>query len=232
MTYQAALPLLPCPAGIQPAAPRLVPSSFSATSFDAALELRLRRLARRGSPIALGSVESPYVPEPGSRSPLAVLTPFDGLQVTVTTRSPRFLDDLDRLVDLDRRHAVTVDVVLAAIDPFLVRRLEPQAPDARTRLRMVARLAAEGIAVRLVCAPWRPGLNDGEPGLRALLQAARDAGAQDVLAHACPASASRLARLRGALKPLVHSEDAGQGLATLERLRLEHGFPRPVAGRG
>jgi DNA repair photolyase len=163
---------------------------------------------------------------------------FEGLEVSITTRSPKIVDDLDLLVELDRRCSVSVDVTLASLDPFLVRRLEPGAPggaDARARLRMVARLAAEGIAVRLVCTPWRPGLNDGEPALRALVAAARQAGAQDVVPGPLSARPSRLARLRGALTgraAAVIPEGAEAGLAVLRRLRLEYGFPRLVAGRG
>ena len=103
---------------------------------------------------------------------------------------------------------------------------------------MVARLAAEGIAVRLVCTPWRPGLNDGEPALRALVAAARQAGAQDVVPGPLSARPSRLARLRGALTGRAtavvpeRAEGAEAGLAVLRRLRLEYGFPRLMAGRG
>jgi DNA repair photolyase len=160
---------------------------------------------------------------------------FEGLNVSIATRSPKILDDLDLLVELDRRCSVSVDVTLAALDPFLVRRLEPGAADARSRLRMVARLAVEGIAVRLVCTPWRPGLNDGEPALRALVAAARQAGAQDVVPGPLSARPSRLARLRGAFTgraTAVVPEGAEAGLAVLRRLRLEYGFPRLVAGRG
>lgn len=248
MAHQAALPLtavpalgpdllaLPSPAASR--IPRLKPTdprrdaAPGAAGAAGALDIWLRRAARRGDPIALGTAEDPYAPsaEAGVRSPLASLRQHEGLEVSVITRSPEILRDLDLLVDLDRRCSVTVGMVLAALDPFLVRRLEPEAADPKARLRAVTRLAAEGLAVCIVCAPLRSGLNDSERALRPLFAAAREAGAQDVV----PASdrPTRFARLRGVLSLRSHQADADAHLAVFRRLRLEHGFPRPVAGRG
>jgi DNA repair photolyase len=204
-----------------------------------ALEIGLRRAAHRGQPVVLGSVEDPYTPAAptedieGVRSPLAALARFDGLEVAVTTRSPEILRDMEALLELDRRCAVTVDMLLAAADPFLVRRIEPQAAEARARLLAVARLAAEGIAVRILCTPLSPGLNDSERALRQLFAAAREAGAQDVLAGAsADCRPTCLARLRGVLHRQQDPADFDPRLAVFRRLRLEHGFPRPMAGRG
>jgi DNA repair photolyase len=171
----------------------------------------------------------PYVPG----ADLAALRGFEGLDVAVTTQSPAILDDLERLVELDRRCSVTVDMMLAAVDPFLVRRLEPGAADARSRIKSVAGLAAEGIAVRILCTPLCPGLNAGETALRALFAAARDAGALDVLAGTAAVRASRLTRLREALSGR-RAPEAGLDprLHLFRRLKLEFGFPRMSAGRG
>jgi DNA repair photolyase len=226
-------------ARVKPTAPRRE-DVFGIGSSGSALEIALRRAARRGHPIALGTAEDPYAPAADSdhvRSPLAALAGFEGLEVAVTTRSPEILRDLGLLAELDRRCAVTVDMLLAALDPFLVRRLEPRAPtkdsnDPKARLRAVARLAAEGIAVRIVCTPLQPGLNDTERALRPLFAAAREANAHDVLP--APDRPTRLARLRGAL-PLHRRHDPAafdRRLAAFRRLRLEYGFPRPMAGRG
>src|SRR5919106_3577008 len=110
-------------------------------------ELRLRRAARKGGPVVLGTAEEPY----NGGASLASLLRFEGLEVSITARSPEILRDLDVLVELDRKGSVTVDMVLAAVDPFLSRRLEPRleqkTADPKARLQAVARLAAEGIAV-------------------------------------------------------------------------------------
>ncbi len=247
MARQAVLPLSAAPATALAIVPDIVPAPSpagsriprlkptdprrdAASGVAGALEVWLRRAARRGDPIALGTAEDPYEPVAEGKSPLAALRQHEGLEVSVITRSPEILRDLDLLVDLDRRCSVTVGMVLAALDPFLVRRLEPQAAEPKARLRAVARLAAEGIAVRIVCAPLRSGLNDTERALRPLFAAAREAGAQDVVP--APDRPTRLARLRDVLarRPSLAHFDAH--LAVFRRLRLEHGFPRPVAGRG
>jgi len=222
--------------GSSPAAsriPRLKPTDPRRDAMPGApgaLEVWLRRAARRGDPIALGTAEDPYEPAAEGKSPLAALRQHEGLEVSVITRSPEILRDLDLLVDLDRRCSVAVGMVLAALDPFLVRRLEPQAAEPKARLRAVARLAAEGIAVRIVCAPLRFGLNDTERALRPLFAAAREAGAQDVVP--APDRPTRFARLRGVLARRPSPAHFDAHLAVFRRLRLEHGFPRPMAGRG
>jgi DNA repair photolyase len=241
MSRQAALPLVAVPAPtsiprietLDPIAPRRRSGAGSWVNPAAsALETVLHRAARRGEPVTLGTAEDPYTPPADGRSPVAALRQHEGLEVLVTTRSPEILRDLDRLVDLDRRCSVTVDMVLAALDPFLVRRLEPGAPEPKARLRAVARLAAEGIAVRIVCAPLRSGLNDRESALRQLFAAAQESGALDVVAT--QDRPTRLARLRGVLSRRHLPDSAGfdARLAVFRRLRLEHGFPRPMAGRG
>lgn len=171
---------------------------------EAPLDRRLLRAALRGGPIVLGTFEDPYQPAAaGARARLASFAPFEGLDITLTTASPLLLRDLDLLVDLDRRHAVTVHVPMAAPDP--------------EQLEMIERLTAEGIAAGVVCTPAADGL--GERALRRLFTAAREAGAYDVLAG--PAGRRRENR-----------REHDRFLALFRRLRLEHGFPRPVPGRG
>lgn len=132
--------------------------------------------------------------------------------LSVAIRSPLSPRHLDLLVELDRRHSVTVDVEIPAAD----------AEGARPLLKTVSRLAAEGIATRVVCPPAAQGTRDGEETLRSLLAAAREAGAWDVAAEI--PSRFRFIRLR-------KGRDRNR-LATFRRLRLEYGFPRPVSGRG
>lgn len=194
MILKATFPLL---------SPLFPVSVVSAASEHSA---RLQRAARRGGPVALGTPAAPY--EPAGRSPLAALEGIDGLEITVVTRSPEIVRELDLLADLDRRCFVTVEMMASVTDPVLAWKLEA-----------VARLAAEGIAVRVLC-PQAAGADDGEAALRKLLAAAREAGAWDVRALAAP-------RKRLSLRP-----KATDTLTTFRRLRLEYGFPREMAGRG
>lgn len=162
-------------------------------------EKRLLAAAAKGKSIAVGSRDRPYEPAAAARSPWRLLRPFHGLTITITTRSPEILRERSILAELDRRHAVTVDVVIA--DPGL---------DTRAALRTVRGLAGEGLTTRVVVRR-PPAGRVAEARLRRLFEAARRAGAFDVVA--CPAGG-------GSEPPLFR------------QLRLEHGFPRSLPGRG
>jgi DNA repair photolyase len=163
------------------------------------------------------------------RSLLQTLTRTEGLEISITTRSPRVLQDLSLLTELDQRHVVRVDVPVPAIDAELARQIEPREPAPEARLWAVSQLAAEGIATRVIVRPLLPGVNDGEESLRALFEAAVDAEAFDVALDAIPAARAQLSLWPGARRSGAGREAL---LATFRRLRLEHGFPRATPGRG
>jgi DNA repair photolyase len=155
------------------------------------------------------------------------ISSISGIEISILTRSPLLLRDLDLLADLDRRHAVTVSVLIPAVDAKLARRIEanpspqspPSPPSPDSRFELVHALAAHGIATRVVCTPIRPGLNNSVAVLRRLLARAHEAGAFDV------SPAPR----HPALRPT--SAESRQLLALFHRLRLERGFPRTSPGR-
>jgi hypothetical protein len=206
--------------------------------------------------------------------------PLPGIEISIFTRSPLLLRDLDLLLDLDQHHAVTVTVLIPAADPVPALRAElPQAarrfphpahpahsahpahaalaahpampaapahaghgalspcpaapaasaradralpayPSVAARFDLVRALASNGIATRVLCTPFVPGVNNRVALLHRLFDQARRAGAFYVAAAprhpALPASAFEERHLL----PVFH------------RLRLEHGFPHAVAGRG
>ncbi len=168
------------------------------------LERRLRTSAGSGRRIVLGTVARPYEPLVLGGAPLAALKRFEGLEIAVTTRSPEIVEQLDLLVELDQRHAVTVDMLIATGDPG--------SADLRERLRAVSTLAAEGLTTRIVVTGL-PGLVAGrrqaEAWTRRLFEAARESRAFDVAAAGHATAWSNLFR----------------------RLRLELGFPRQIPGR-
>jgi DNA repair photolyase len=169
---------------------------------SAALERRVRKSMLRREPIVAGSLADPY--ETGSSpSPLRLLMATEGLEVSVTTASPRILRELDLLVELDRRHSVAVRIVVPV----------SRTPDAAARLEAARRLAAEGITTRLVLAP-APGARAAD--VRTLLAEAREDGIFDVEIDLEREPVGERKRLR----------------AAFWSLRLEHGFPRTVPGRG
>jgi len=157
------------------------------------------------APIALGGAglgddlwSDPYSPDraPATTATLETLDRYEGLAISLSTRQPRVLEDLDLLTHLDGKHAVTVTVPL-----------ESDAPASEARLQTVKALAARGLAVRILVVPRSAPPRDTQR-LERLFAAAAAAGAQDVQTRWDP-------------------------LPTIfERLRLAHGFPQPVAGRG
>jgi DNA repair photolyase len=169
-----------------------------------AMERRVRRAALRREPVMLGTANTPYEPPARGESPLRTLLPLaDGLEVAVTTATPRILGELDLLAELDRRHSVTVRITAPL----------PATLDPGPRLRAAHSLAAEGIATVLLLVPSRA---DCEEELRFFLEQAREAEIHDVEIETAGLRRADRAPLR----------------ATFRRLRLEHGFPRGMAGRG
>jgi DNA repair photolyase len=175
----------------------------------AAFARRLRKAALRREPIVVGSAASPYEPAAGrvEENPLRrVLLREEGLEIAITTGTPRILRELDLLAELDRRHSVAVRMVVPATG----------AHDPEPRLRAVRGLTAEGIATSVLLSPLPPGSRSREEILRFLLEEALEAGALDVEIDA------RSLR-RGERDHLV---------SLFWRLRLEYGFPRRASGRG
>lgn len=171
---------------------------------EAALERQLRRSVARKGPVVVGSATDPYDPavHGTARALLETFLRREGLEISIVTRSPRIANDLELLVELDKRHSVTVRTVL-----------EAAGLDTAARMHAARALAAEGITTVILCRPATP---DGEEGLRSILEEARESGAFDVEVEAGTLDRAGRAAV----------------LATFRRLRLEYGFPLDVPGRG
>ena len=217
-----------------------------------ALERQLKRASLRGEAIVIGTVTDPYQPAERrhgiTRSLLEALRAAAGLDLSISTKSPLILRDLALLAELDRRHAVTVNISLTTTDPELSQRIEPQAPDPRARLRALARLAGEGIATRLHCMPILPRLTDRAAVLAPLLQAAHQAGAFDAAGGPLELRGAARARfwpwLRREFPDLVphyrrlyarrghlRKRQREEVMAEFRLLRLRLGFPLDRPGR-
>ena len=191
MIRQATLPLL-----------FVLSPSFQADPAEV-IERKVHRAAIRREAIILGTAAAPYEPA-REASPLRTLMPLgDGLKVAITTASPHILGELELLAELDRRHSVTVRLLVPVPSPL----------DPGPRLRAAHSLAAEGITTVLLLAPVATAR---ESEMRFFLEAAREAEVHDVEIETTP--------LRRAERPALQD--------TFRRLRLEHGFPRASAGRG
>ncbi|MEM7584848.1 MAG: hypothetical protein AAF560_15760 [Acidobacteriota bacterium] len=171
------------------------------------VEKTLCKSAQRGRRIVLGTAEVPYEPLILEGAPLAALEQFEDLEIVITTRSPEIREQLELLVELDRKHAITVDMLVATDDP--------ESPDVEERLAAVAALAAEGITTRIITTDLPEGRSDAGPRrteliVRELFKAARKCQAYDVASSSPSLGGRRL----------------------IQRLRLEYGFPRLLPGRG
>src|SRR5919108_1220576 len=142
-----------------------------------------RELARRSwrrELVAIGAATDPYQPAEGryrlTRGCIQALgeahTPL-----SLITRGPLVVRDVDVLSEASRRAKVSVSISLATLDDGLASRLEPGVAPPRQRLRAIRELTDAGIAAGLALAPVLPGLTDAPESIAAVLAGARDAGA-------------------------------------------------------
>jgi DNA repair photolyase len=146
-----------------------------------ALARQLANARRSGQLIALGTATDPYQPAEGrfevTRRLLEAAREIPGLRLSITTKSALIARDASLLAALATRSEVSVNFSVVTVDPALARRLEPRAPRPDLRFEAMRTLAAAGVETRLFVMPVLPLITDGEANLRALLQAARGAGA-------------------------------------------------------
>lgn len=158
-----------------------------------------RELAKgkwKGGWIAIGTATDPYQPlerqQELTRRILEVLVMYR-LPVTITTRSPLILRDIDLLQRLNRYAPCSVNISINTLDVNVWRRIEPESPHPRARFQTVKQLHEAGIRVGIFLAPILPFLTDDEQTIDQLLREAREADASFV-------SASVL-RLKPEVKP-------------------------------
>jgi DNA repair photolyase len=155
----------------------------------AALEHDLRsirnRAARQGpQTILIGTATDPYQPAERqyqvTRAILTRLRRERGLRVGLITKSPLVCRDIDLLKGLARHHVLSVYVSLLSVDGHVIHIFEARSPMPHVRLRALQQLTAAGIRAGLIVAPILPGISDSVQQVRALLRAAKHAGAQFV----------------------------------------------------
>ena len=145
-------------------------------------------LARPGwqrETVSIGAATDPYQPAEArfrlTRACLVELAeawnPF-----SIITRGPLAVRDVDVLQQASERADVTVHFSLPTLDERVWRTTEPGTAPPRSRLRAIRRLADAGIAVGVGMAPILPGLSDRPEQLRAVVRAARAAGAKSIWA--------------------------------------------------
>ncbi len=197
------------------------------------------------TPIVIGSATDPYQPAERrfgvTRQVLEYFLRHEGLHLGIITKSALIERDAVLLARLAERHVVSVHFSVGSLDHLLLRQLEPRSATPQSRLRVLRKLANLGVSCDVLIMPILPGLTDDEAQLRAVVQAAREAGAEEVAGGAVrmgPATRNTLMpwleRHRPALAERYRrhfsqgefvSREYSQALkARLDRLREEAGF--------
>jgi DNA repair photolyase len=157
---------------------------FAKVSAPELLRDELRAAKDKGLPIALGTATDPYQPAEAqfgiTRRILEVFADFEGLDLSITTKSSLILRDLDLLSTITKRHRFSAHVTITTLDVRLARLLEPKAPPPAKRLEAVARLASAGIRVGVNVMPILPGLTDAAGELEELTRSSAVAGAKSL----------------------------------------------------
>jgi DNA repair photolyase len=144
------------------------------------LRRELRRKSWTGAHVAMGTNTDPYQRCEGryrlTRGVLEVLRDYAN-PCSVLTKSPLLLRDLDLFVELAETAGFSANLSIGTLDEEVWRRSEPGTPHPKARMAAVKQLVAAGIPCGILMAPILPGISDSPEQLRAVVEAAADAGA-------------------------------------------------------
>ena len=150
------------------------------------VEVLRRELARRswaGDGVVIGAATDPYQPAEGhyrlTRGCLEALAAAHN-PLSIITRGPLIVRDIDVLVEAARRADVAVTFSVPTLDRRIWKATEPGTAPPRQRLRALTRLVDAGISAGVGLAPILPGLSDRPELLADVVRAARDAGATSI----------------------------------------------------
>lgn len=150
-----------------------------------ALREDLRRPGWRREHVSIGTATDPYQPIEGryrlTRGALEVL--YEQLTpASLVTKNTMAVRDAEIMAALAQRAGFRLIMSITTLDEPLARQLEPDVPAPQQRLAAVRTLAQAGVPVAVAVAPILPGLNDAAAGLKAVIEAAYDHGA-DIAFH-------------------------------------------------
>jgi DNA repair photolyase len=147
-------------------------------------ELARKRWAREG--VVIGAATDPYQPAEGryrlTRGCIEALAEVRN-PLTIITRGPLIVRDVDVLSEAARRADVSVTFSVPTLDDRVWRQTEPGTAPPRQRLRALERLVAAGIRTSVGMAPILPGISDAPEQLERVVRAAREAGATSIWAN-------------------------------------------------
>lgn len=146
----------------------------------------LGRRSWRGETVVVGTATDPYQQaESRYRLTRGILEAFRDARnpVSITTKSPMVLRDLDILSDLAQYAPVTVHFTVTTMDDVLWKEIEPTTAKPKKRLEALRVLREHGIHAGVFLSPILPGLTDDEEHLEAVIAAAAEAGAEFVFSQ-------------------------------------------------
>jgi DNA repair photolyase len=148
------------------------------------LRRELRRPSWGGAHVAMGTNTDPYQRCEGryrlTRGVLEVLRDFRN-PCSVLTKSPLLTRDLDLFEELAATAGFSANLSIGTLDEDVWRRTEPGTPHPRARIAAVRRLRQAGIPCGVLMAPILPRISDSPAQLRAVVQAAAEAGATHIV---------------------------------------------------
>jgi DNA repair photolyase len=144
------------------------------------LRAELARPSWRRELVALGTNTDPYQwVESRYRMMPEILDALDQADtpVSVLTKSPLVLRDIERFQRMAERLSVSVNLSVPTLDEKAWRATEPHTPSPAARLDAVAELRRRGIDSGVLIAPLMPGINDTPEQVQPIVDRAREAGA-------------------------------------------------------
>lgn len=131
--------------------------------------------------IAIGTATDPYQSVEAklrvTRGCLEVLREYH-IPVSITTRSPLILRDLDILRDMNLH---SINISIHTLDKAVWRAFEPATPSPMSRLRLVSALRDDGLSATVFVAPILPFITEASEHLEEVLRQAQEHGAQSVM---------------------------------------------------
>jgi DNA repair photolyase len=137
----------------------------------------------KGEHIAMGTGTDPYQRVEGRyrlmRGILEALIDFRN-PFSILTKGTLILRDVDLLQRAAETAPVSAAFSIGTLDERVWRETEPGTPHPKARIEAVRALTEAGIPTGVLMAPILPGLSDSRPQMRAVVEAALEAGATHV----------------------------------------------------
>ena len=147
------------------------------------LRRELRRPSWSGAHVAMGTNTDPYQRCEGryrlTRGVLEALRDYAN-PCSILTKSPLLLRDLDLFTELAEVAGFAANLSIGTLDEKVWRRSEPGTPHPRARMDAVRVLNRAGVPCGVLIAPILPRISDSPAQLRAVVEAAAEAGASHV----------------------------------------------------